>query len=374
MKGKVFFIIPYLIKGGAQRVVCNLSNYLSKNNYSITIVVLNDCEVGYHLEKEINVIHLFKERRNNSLFARIFHTVVTFYKILRLCIRESPNYLIGFTTTANMWAGIMGTILRIPFIVSERNVPSRTIGQFNPIVKRFVQYLYKNASAVVSPSEGIQKQLQAFPNLKDLDNYHVIKNPVTEFNSTTNSKVHHKPFILAVGRLQDVKGFDLLIEAYNRIEGKDMDLIIVGDGPARKTLTSLIHKLNLTESVHLAGRKSNMQDYYSQCEMFVLSSRNEGYPNVLIEAMSSGCAAIAFDCETGPSEIINHAVNGMLVENGNIEKLTDAISAITKDRILKETLALNAKSIGFVNSIDKIGLKWEELLLQDKSCSKRLSY
>lgn len=365
MKSKIFFIIPYLIKGGAQRVVCNLSNYLIQNNYSVTIIVLNDCEVGYPLEDGINVVHLFKERRSKSMFSRIAHTVNTFNKILSLCLKESPTHLVGFTTSANMWAGIIGSILRIPFIVSERTVPSRTIGQFNPLVKRFVHYLYKNASSVVSPSEGIQRQLQQISTLKDLDNYHIIKNPVTVFNPVTDVRVHHKPFILAVGRLQDVKGFDLLIEAFSNIESKSMDLIIVGDGPSRESLTDLIQKLNLTDSVYLPGRKNNMQDYYNQCEIFVLSSRNEGYPNVLIEAMSAGCACIAFDCETGPSDIIIDGVNGLLVENGNVERLTNSINLLSRDASLKEKLASNATSIGSANSIEDIAQQWEELILQN---------
>jgi glycosyltransferase involved in cell wall biosynthesis len=278
-------------------------------------------------------------------------------------VKESPDYLIGFTTTANMWAGIVGSIVKIPYIVSERNVPSRTIAQFNPLVKRFVQYLYKKASAVVSPSEGIQDQLQAMNALKDLDNYHVIRNPVTPFSPLTGVNVHHNPFILAVGRLQDVKGFDLLINAFKALDSQTTDLIIVGDGPARKNLLELTQKLNLTNRVHLPGRKSNMQDYYDQCEIFVLSSRNEGYPNVLIEAMSSGCASVAFNCETGPSEIIADGINGMLVENGNVERLAEAINAVVNDPTLREKLASNAKLIGAANSIDKIGKKWEELII-----------
>ena len=99
--------------------------------------------------------------------------------------------------------------------------------------------------------------------------------------------------------------------------------------------------------------------------LFVLSSRNEGYPNVLIEAMSAGCACIAFDCETGPSDIIKHGVNGMLVENGNIESLTKAIDLLSSDILLKESLALNATSIGAANSIEEIAQQWEELILQD---------
>lgn len=359
MKQKIFFIIPFLTKGGAQRVVTNLSNYFINKNYSVSIIILNDCEIGYHLEDGINVIHLIKGRSTN-VFSRLIKTATTFTKLFSLVKKESPDFVVSFTTSANMWTGVICNMLRVPYIVSERTVPSRSLDKFNPLVKSIVRFLYQKSNAIVVPSNGIREELMRN---NRLHNIQVIKNPVTVFNPVNNKKVHNRPFILAAGRLNDVKGFDLLIEAYSKVKSKEIDLIIVGEGEEREPLTKLIADLGLSEFIFLPGRKSNMQDYYDQCDMFILSSRNEGYPNVLIEAMSAGCACLAFDCETGPSEIIENGVNGLLIKNGDISTLADAINLLIADTVLKEKLGNEAKLIGVANSMDDVAAEWENLIV-----------
>jgi len=362
MKPKLFFVIPFLTKGGAQRVVCNLSNYFNNKNYLVTIFVLNQCEIGYHLDGGVKVVFLNHRKGRENIVYRVFFAFSIFFKLFYHIAKSSPKHIISFTTTANLWTGILSTILQIPYIVSERTVPERTINAYSPIASKIVCWLYKNATAIVVPSKGMVAELRKNKNLLHANNIHVIRNPVSIFKDPSGVSVHPKPFILAVGRLHYVKGFDLLIDSYNDLKINNLDLIILGDGTVREKLTKQISSLGLTNSVILVGRKENVQDYYDQCELFVLSSRNEGYPNVLIEAMNAGCASIAVDCVTGPSEIIENKVNGILIENGNKVVLTKAIRELLADETLKETISKNARKIGEANSMEALAQDWEKLI------------
>ena len=115
--------------------------------------------------------------------------------------------------------------------------------------------------------------------------------------------------------------------------------------------------------MRLIGSKENLQDYYQQAELFVLPSRNEGYPNALIEAMSMGCPCIAMDCEFGPAEIIENRKNGILVEDRNINMLAASMSEVLNDAVFKNRLSKGGKLIGKTNSQEAITSKWQDLIL-----------
>ncbi len=362
MKPKVFILTPSLSKGGAERVVSILVNNLSKKGYNVSLVMLNYSELGYAIATDVEIVYLNKSKRNKNILSRIYLAIVTFTKLISLINRSSPNYLISFTTTANLWTGIACSIFRIPYIVSERTTPERTIHKYHPLLKKLIFQLYKRSKAVVVPSEGIMLNLKKNKKFNGLHNYVIIHNPVTPFNNFSRERVHPRKFILSMGRLHHVKGFDRLIDAFSKIKAKNIDLLILGDGPEKESLIQQINDLSLTERVFLVGAKDNVQDYYKQCEIFVLTSRNEGYPNVLIEAMSAGCASIALDCDFGPREIIEQGENGLLVPNNDIMLLAQAIDVVLADPALKEKLAANAINVGITNSTNTVISKWEELI------------
>src|SRR5699024_4469850 len=122
--------------------------------------------------------------------------------------------------------------------------------------------------------------------------------------------------LLAVGRLHPVKGFDQLIEAFDSIAHffPDWDLVILGEGPERTALEEQIHRTGLGERITLPGRVGNIGQWYDASDIYVLSSRTESLSNTLLEAMASGLAVVACDCETGPREIIRDTIDGALVQ------------------------------------------------------------
>lgn len=361
MNKAIFFLINSLQNGGAERVVSTLAARFHEQKYPVCIVCLNHTESVYPVPNGLKIIHLTRRTKNN-IFFRIYYAALIFTRLTFLLAAKRPRCVIAFMTTANLWAGFICFFTRTKYIVSERTTPDHTINTYKGFLKRAAFFVYRNAKAIVVPSKGIGDCLKKNAGYKDLTNYKVINNPVKNAGSLSGEKVNNRPFILGVGRLSYEKGFDQLIAAFQKSKTADTDLVIAGDGAERDTLKEQIESLNLQHNVKLVGSKTNLLDYYSQAELFVLPSRNEGYPNALIEAMSMGCSCIAMNCEFGPSEIIKHHKNGLLVEDKNIDKLSKAISKLLSDPVLKQKLALNARQINTTNSLDTICSQWEELI------------
>ncbi len=363
MNKKIFFVINSLQGGGAERVVSILAKRLHELQYKVSIVCLNFAKPVYPLPDNLEIVYL-QERKGESFFLRIYYAVRLFIKLNYLMFNKRPDYIISFMTTANLWTGISSFFTRANYIVSERTTPDYTINRYNKLLQLFSGLIYSRAKAVVIPSRGIEECLRKNLNFNQLKNYHVIHNPINnEARPPAIKSVNDNKFILAVGRLSYEKGFDILITAFKKADlPSEIQLLIVGEGPEKETLTRQIISLNLQERVKLLGFKKNIHDYYAQAQFFVLSSRNEGYPNALIEAMSMGCACIAMDCEYGPSEIIKHQHNGLLVADENMCELSAAIKLLHTNAVLKAKLTKNAKFINKTNSLDSITSQWEAIL------------
>lgn len=361
MASEIYFVINTLEGGGAERVISTLASNFHQRSYPVSIICLNKAESVYKLPEGLKVHYLITRKYNDGI-SRIYYALLLFFKLTVLIYKQKPRCVVSFMTSANFWTGIACILTNTPFIVSERTTPEHTIRIQNTLMKYCFSAIYRKAKAVVLPAKGIENCLKENKGFEDLKNYRIIKNPVSTLGSTSGKKVYNRKFILGVGRLSYEKGFDQLIDAYANSKPCEMDLLIAGEGLELEALNQQIDALQLKDHVKLIGAKENLQDYYSQAELFVLPSRTEGYPNALVEAMSMGCACIAMDCEFGPAEIINHNSNGLLVQDRNIKSLSDAINEVLKDPILKNKLATNARQIRCTNSLDTISSQWEKLI------------
>lgn len=170
--------------------------------------------------------------------------------------------------------------------------------------------------------------------------------------------------IVAAGRLATVKGFDLLIEAWSRIEASwpDWTVDVYGRGPEREALESLIAARHLDGRLRLAGTVPDMRPRFEVAGMFVLSSRFEGFPLVLVEAMAAGCPVVSFDCPRGPREIVRDHVNGTLVPAEDVPGLAVAIHELLGSPELRRTFSLAATETARSYSIEAVGAQWDALL------------
>ena len=167
-----------------------------------------------------------------------------------------------------------------------------------------------------------------------------------------------------MGRLVREKGFDLLLKAFSTVKKSypEWSLTILGEGSLRSELECLSQSLDIVNSVHFLGRVKNPYEYLQQADIFVMSSRFEGFPNALCEAMACGLPVISTDCPSGPPEIIRDGVDGILVKNENVEALTEAMSHLISDEKQRQKLGNAAKAITQRFNLDNIMDVWNKLL------------
>lgn len=243
-------------------------------------------------------------------------------------------------------------------VVSERNQIGKKSQTAQSLRKRgtfgIVPWFYRGADAVVAVSEGVADDLADFAGLSR-DRIHVVHNPV--FDSSLDEQAGQPaphpwirdgsvPVILAVGRLHPQKGYDTLLHAFARVRQKmPCRLIILGDGPERDALLKLAKELRLADAVSLPGFSENPFAFMSQADAFVLSSRWEGFPNVLVEAMACGAPVVSTDCPSGPREILSGGRYGDLVPVDNVEELADALTRTLQSRV--DTVAARTRARTF---------------------------
>ncbi len=166
--------------------------------------------------------------------------------------------------------------------------------------------------------------------------------PSKQLNDNPGLKLTQKT-VMAAGRLTYQKGFDMLIDAWIKIHQNypDWKLIIYGDGDLRDVLQQKIDRNNLSNNIKLFGNVLSLSNYFDKADFFVLSSRYEGLPMVILEAMANRLPCIAFDCQCGPSDIITNKVDGILVEAGNVDQLSNEIINLIEDENLRQVLSSN---------------------------------
>ena len=356
-KKHISLIIPSLTSGGAERVFSVLANELN-SSYSITLFVLYKCEIAYPLNKNIEIVFCRDLYAAKQSLLKSITSHFNFIKFLKQEISKRQSIgIVSFTTTTNVYAILIGKRLKLPSIVSERLHPDYGINTLWKIVRKKV---YPSCSKLVVQTKDIKDYFNDFmPN----DKISIIENPLSpkliHQKSTNTSK---EKTILSVGRLTHQKNQELLIRAFYKIDIKNWNLCIVGEGDKRKKYEDLVTKLNIKGRVTFTGSVPNIADYLNTASIFVLCSRFEGFPNALIEAMYFGLPCIATNCPSGPEDIIVNNKNGILIPVEDEAKLTEALKKLIINKELRETLGKNAAKTALRFEGDTILSKWKTLI------------
>ncbi|MEC4819419.1 MAG: glycosyltransferase family 4 protein, partial [Scytonema sp. PMC 1069.18] len=270
--------------------------------------------------------------------------------------------VISFLDTTNIVTLLALTSTNYPVLLSEQNNP-RTNSKGK--MWDYLRFLtYPIAAKVISTSQGVDSYFDWLPKSKRA----VIYNPLAtvEDGKTfdfTQGVDADKKWIIAMGRLTYQKGFDILLQAFHQIVNKypNWQLIILGEGQLRSELENLRDDLGLNHQVILPGVIKNPFPLLKKSHIFVLSSRFEGFGNVLIEAMACGLPVISTDCPSGPREIIRDGIDGILVPNEDISALASAMDRLMSDEQERQCLASHAPEGVTRFNLEKIVEMWEVL-------------
>ncbi|BCT87681.1 glycosyl transferase [Acinetobacter variabilis] len=377
---KIIYLIPSLSNsGGMERVLTQKANSLVKSGkYSISIITTDMAETEkpfFALDPQIKVVHFglfFNEKFELPILKKIFET----RKLLKLYKSKLINYL--ETNQVDICISMGGKDLEFLYQIDHpckklyeahfsKGIRTRTllINKGNSIIWRLIAKLRefqivlqtKTLDKVVVLTEKSASDWKYTNN-----NVIVIANP-SSFEPLIQYPDLESKTVAAVGRLEYEKGFDLLIQAWCVVKYKypEWKLCIYGDGSQKYILEKIILDNNLKCEVILKGVTQNVSAELLKSSFLVLSSRYEGMPMVMLESMACGLPMVAFDCETGPSELIESSDCGILVKNGSINDLSCKIIEMIENKEKRIQMSIRAKEKSHNYTIDKIIDQWDIL-------------
>jgi GalNAc-alpha-(1->4)-GalNAc-alpha-(1->3)-diNAcBac-PP-undecaprenol alpha-1,4-N-acetyl-D-galactosaminyltransferase len=354
----IVFVIGTLRAGGAERVIINLANHFcTLCGYTVTLIT-HRAFSAYSLDSKIHHVYLYRDEEvTNSVFNKIYRRL-NYISRITIAIRSAkPSVVICFLRGMNWRIILLCVLLRVRVIASEHTNHLAERGFFSWLERRII---YKLASNLIVLSRFDENYYSKF-----LSAVCVIPNPL----SFSPSKGHwaREKKVLAAGGVDrwEIKGFDNLLRVFSQISSRypDWRLAIAGEGDAGKVvLMQLAETLGISDKVDFLGFVPDLDREMRLSEIFVLSSRYEGFSMVLLEAMSQGCACAAFDCVAGPGELISNEVTGLLVEDQNCEAMVASICRLIENPELRRELADRAHEESKNYCSNLIGALWEKVM------------
>lgn len=339
---KVLFFLSHLQSGGAERTVSYLSSYLSDNGYNVTVLLLEN-SIFYELNKKTKVVTLNIPSKPKNVFHKLYLGLKRYVKIKKAIKKEKPDCvfcMIGFNAKY-----MINSKRNYKLITSERNRPE--VGDV------------KLKERIFSRSDGVVFQTQR---AMDFYTERIKVNGVVIHNAVGNDLVYNitpckerKDKITAMGRLNDQKDYPTLLKAFALFKEEhptfSLEIFGSGDESYKNKLIALCKELKIEKDVFFMGSHKDAIVKASDSACYVMSSKFEGMPNALMEAMGAGIPSISTDCPNGPAELIKDGENGLLVSVGDINALSNAMKRVVEDKELADKLSKNGREILKTHSI-----------------------
>ncbi|EMC2742563.1 glycosyltransferase family 4 protein [Providencia rettgeri] len=353
---KITFLISSIgSSGGTERVTSDICNKLVNIGYDIGIISLYNGNKSYFdLDKKIKLLSLYPEKIS---FSKKFPAVI--YKLRKYLKKNNVDILVNVDSILTLYSIPATTLLDVSNICWEHFNFNIDLGLKKRKYARYLASIYCQKIITLTERDKYLWEENSYARCK----VHVIPNPSPFVNIPIELNQPSSKIVISVGRLTNQKGFDLLLKAWKKVLEKrtDWTLKIIGSGHDENYLKSLAEKLNVDSHIIWVKHSNNIIEQYKSSALYVMSSRFEGLPMVLLEAASMGVPTVSFDCDTGPREIITNKT-GWLCENGNINALAStlihAMNILDDQNMYNSYRASSKKNIDENFSIDTIIDKW----------------
>ena len=355
---RITLVIPSLQAGGAERVMAILANYWAERGEQITLVTLrDDVEDHYPLDAKVERARVKFYWSSQGLVQRSLDQLRRLRRLRQTILSTKPDVVISFLDKNNVRVLLSLIGNKVPVVVCERNHPKYQI--ISPSWQRLRKIMYPRAAWVVSQTDAVTSWLTTHTRNKRIS---TIANPVLpQMDNTELDLQSHR--VVSIGRLTHQKGFDLLLHSWADLAlNARWQLDIVGEGEDRPQLEALAKTLGIDHQVVFHGVMKRPTEILSQASIFVLSSRYEGFPNVLLEAMACGLPVVSFDCPSGPGDIVRHGVNGLLVPPGDTQTFTRSLNQLMDSEQQRRSMSAQAPEVLQRFSLPRIVSHWDALV------------
>lgn len=323
MKPKIYFIIPTLFAGGAERIISFVAENLSNDKFYVKLIV-----IGFEKESKYDVSN------TNVLFMNKSRVLFAIFPIIKILIKEKPEIMVSSISHLNTMMGLISILFRKTIFVGRHSTISKIAKNFKTnktkpwllFFEPILSYGTRNLDYIICQSSDMKNDfLESYKYNKD--NVWVIRNPITKMetyktnNRKSNSKVKK---LITIGRFRKIKGQLRLLDVLSKLK-TPFEFTIIGEGEYKERIFNKIKELKLEHKINYVNHTNNVYEHLIKHDIFLQGSYSEGFPNTLLESCVVGTPVIAFNAPGGTKEIVDNGINGYIVnsEEEFLEKLNE---------------------------------------------------